>query len=149
MRFLKSCHAIAEGKETLCRKHAIFTKNIHTNMGPRAGTPLSSTKDIRTTFMMAICTTPTQIMSMSIRSRLAPRIPRQARTISVGAISEATSMVPDVGMRQFRMAIIRTTWSRGIFTILKVEDVTTMAPSRSGLRKKLLAPGPYLLEARS
>jgi hypothetical protein len=37
-------------------------------------------------------------------------------------------------MRQFRMAIIRTTWSMGIFTILKVEDVTTMAPSRSGLR---------------
>ena len=131
---------MTEGKETLCRKHAVYTKNIHTNMGPCAGTPLSSTKDIRTTFMMAIYTTPTRIMSMSIRSRLALKIPRQARTTSAGAISEATSTAPDVGMRQFRMAIIRTTWSMGIFTILKVEDVRIMAPSRSGLRKKLLAP---------
>ena len=132
---------MTEGKETLCRKHAVYTKNIHTNMGPCAGTPLSSTKDIRTTFMMATYTTPTQITSMSIRSRSTLRILRQARITSAGAISEATSTVPDAGMRLFRMAIIRTTWSRGIFTIPKGEDVTTMAPSRSGLRKKLLAPG--------
>src|SRR5258708_2760780 len=56
----------AKDKETLCRNHVVYTKNTRTNTVPRAGTPLYSTKDILTTFMMGTCTTPTKIMSTSM-----------------------------------------------------------------------------------